>query len=109
MLSAGFVSGETRLALAPSLINTDGKIRVEKAMKKAPGSSHNIFTGNRRRKLTTTGTKKVLVILVTNGVDKPSQSEQKMYNDVFQDDNNLVSEVPVAMRYEMTQSSILCQ
>jgi len=48
--------------------------------------------------LTTTGTKKVLVILVTNGVDKPSQSEQDMYNDVFEDDNNLVSAVSVAIR-----------
>ena len=67
-------------------------------MKKAPGSSHNIFTGNRRRKLTTTGAKKVLVVLVTNGVDKPSQSEQDMYNDVFEDDNNLVSAVSVAIR-----------
>ena len=97
LLGAGFVTGETRIALAPETMSTDGKISVEQAMK-APGSSRNIFKGNRRRKMTTTGTKKVLVILVTNGVDKPSQSEQDMYNDVFQDDNNLVSTVSVAIR-----------
>jgi len=92
-----FVTGETRIALASQAISTDGEISVQQAMK-APGSSRNIYKGNRRRKLTTTGTKKVLVILVTNGVDKPSQSEQDMYNDVFQDDNNLVSTVSVAIR-----------
>jgi len=98
LLGAGFVTGETRIALAPQAISTDGEISVQQAVK-APGSSRNIFNkGNRRRKLTTTGTKKVLVILVTNGVDKPSQSEQDMYNDVFEDDNNLVSTVSVAIR-----------
>jgi hypothetical protein len=96
LLGAEFVTGETRISLAPTAMSTDGKISVEQAMK-AQGSSRNIFTGN-RRKLTTTGTKKVLVILVTNGVDKPSQSEQDMYNDVFEDDNNLVSAVSVAIR-----------
>jgi len=97
LFGAGFVTGETRIALTPQAMSTDGKISVQQAMK-APGSSRNIFKGNRRRKLTTTGTKKVLVILVTNGVDKPSQSEQDMYNDVFRDDNNLVSTVSVAIR-----------
>jgi hypothetical protein len=97
LLGAGFVTGETRIALAPQAMSIDGKISVQQAMQ-APGSSRNIFTGNRRRKLTTTGAKKVLVVLVTNGVDKPSQSEQDMYNDVFEDDNNLVSAVSVAIR-----------
>jgi len=97
LLGAGFVTGETRIALAPEAMSTDGKINVHQVVE-SPGSSLNIFKGNRRRKLTTTGTKKVLVILVTNGIEKPSQSEQDMYNDVFQDDNNLVSAVSVEIR-----------
>jgi len=98
LLGAGFVTGETRIALAPEAMSTDGKINVHQVVE-SPGSSLNIFKGNRRRKLTTTGTKKVLVILVTNGIEKPSQSEQDMYNDVFQDDNNLVSAVSVEIRW----------
>ena len=97
LLGAGFVTGETRVKLEPPLITIDGNISVEKAMK-GPGSFRNIFKGNHRRKLTTRGTKSVLVILVTNGVHKPSQSEQDMHNDVFQDDNNLVSAVSVMIR-----------
>ena len=98
LIDAGFVIGETRIALAPQAMSSDGKISMQQAMKKAPESSRNIFEEDGRRKLTTTGTKSVLVILVTNGVDKPSQSEQQMYNDVFQDENNLVSAVPVTIR-----------
>jgi hypothetical protein len=43
--------------------------------------------------LTTTGTKRVLVVRVVNDVrnQKPRQSEARMYDDVFEDDNNLVS------------------
>jgi len=98
LLGAEFVTGETRIALAPQAMSTDGQISVHQQAAETPGYSRNIFRGNRRRKLTTTGTRKVLVILVTNEVDKPSQSEQDMYNDVFQDDNNLVSTVSVAIR-----------
>jgi len=97
LLGAGFVTGETKIALASQAMSTDGKISVQQAMSPGVMAISNSID-DRRRKLTTTGTKKVLVILVTNGVHKPSQSEQDMYNDVFEDDNNLVSTVLVAIR-----------
>ena len=37
MLGAGFVTGETIIALAPQAMSTDGKLSVQQAMK-APGS-----------------------------------------------------------------------
>ena len=95
LLGNDFVSGETRLALAPQAISPDGTINVQQAM--APGAAVTIVSNDvendRRRKLTTTGTKRVLVVRVVNDVrnQKPRQSEARMYDDVFEDDNNLVS------------------
>jgi hypothetical protein len=94
LLGSDFVSGVTRLALAPQAISPDGMINVQQAM--APGAVaivSNDVENDRRRKLTTTGTKRVLVVRVVNDVrnQKPSQSEAIMFNDVFDDENNLVS------------------
>jgi hypothetical protein len=94
LLGSDFVSGVTRIALDPQAISPDGMINVQQAM--APGAItivSNDVDNDRRRKLTTTGTKEVLVIRVVNDVlnQKPSQSEAKMSNDVFVDENNLVS------------------
>ena len=44
-----------------------------------------------RRKLTTTGNKSVLVVRVVSNNYWPYQDEAKMHDDVFVDDNNLVS------------------
>ena len=94
LLGKDFMSSVTRLALAPQAISPDGMINVQQAM--APGAAtivSNDVENNRKRKLTTTGTKRVLVVRVVNDVrnQKPSQSEARMFNDVFDDENNLVS------------------
>ena len=90
LLGAGFVPGETTLALAPQAMLSDGNISVQQAM--APGAvAVSRLADDRRRKLTTTGNKRVLVVRVVSNNYAPSQSEAKMSDDVFVDDNNLVS------------------
>jgi hypothetical protein len=90
LLGAGFVADETRLALAPQIISSGRNISVQQAMAPGAVADRNIF-GGRTRKLTTTGNKSVLVIRVDSDDYAPSQSEAKMHDDVFVDDNNLVS------------------
>ena len=89
LLGAGFVPGETTLALAPQAMLSDGNISVQQAM--APGAVAVSRLVGGRRKLTTTGNKRVLVVRVVSNNYAPSQSEAKMSDDVFVDDNNLVS------------------
>ena len=90
LLGAGFVAGETRLALAPQAMSSDGNISVQQAM--APGAvAVSSIADDRRRKLTTSGNKSVLVVRVVSNAYAPSQNEAKMSDDVFVDDNNLVS------------------
>jgi hypothetical protein len=111
LLGKDFVSGVTRLALAPQAISPDGLINVQQAM--ALGAAtivSNDVENDRRRKLTTTGTKRVLVVRVVNDVrnQKPSQTEARMFNDVFDDENNLVSHAaPMINRISITVSHIL--
>jgi len=88
LLGAGFVTGETTLALAPQAMLCDGYISVQQAM--APGA---VAVSSLVMLTTTTGEKSVLVIRVVSNAYAPSQSEAKMSNDVFVDDNNLVSTV----------------
>ena len=90
LFDTGFVSGETRLALAPQAMSSDGtNINVQQAIASGAAAVSTISGG--RRKLTTTGTKSVLVVRVVSNDYAPSQSEAKMYDDIFVDDNNLVS------------------
>ena len=92
LLGAGFVAGETTLALAPQAMSSDGNISVQQAM--TPGAVAVSSIGDdRRRKLTTTGNKSVLVVRVVSNSHWPSQDEAKMYDDVFVDHNNLVSTI----------------
>jgi len=91
----GFVSGETRLSLAPRALSSmfGGSMSVEQAFADGAVVIRN-QGGDRRRKLThktTTGTKNVLVVRVVSEDYEPTQTEDDMYNDVFSDDNNLVS------------------
>ena len=89
MLGEGFVPGEKTLAFSPQAMLSDGKIIVQQAMAPGAVAVRNIFGG--RRKLTTTGNKSVLVVRVVSNNYAPSQDEAKMHDDVFVDDNNLVS------------------
>jgi hypothetical protein len=91
LLGNGFVSGKTRLALAPQAMSSDGMINVQQAMAPGAVAISNGVENNRRRKLTTTGIKEVLVVRVVSAAYEPSQSEARMSNDVFDDANNLVS------------------
>ena len=89
LLGAGFVTGETTLAVAPQAISSDGNISVQQAMTPGAVAVSRLVGG--RRKLTTTGNKSVLVVRVISDSYWPSQDEAKMHGDVFVDDNNLVS------------------
>ena len=89
LLGAGFVTGETTLAVAPQAISSDGNISVQQAMTPGAVAVSRLVGG--RRKLTTTGNKSVLVVRVISDSYWPSQDEAKMHDDVFVDDNNLVS------------------
>ena len=90
LFDTGFVSGETRLALAPQAMSSDGtNINVQQAIASGAAAVSTISGG--RRKLTTTGNKSVLVVRVISDSYWPSQDEAKMHDDVFVDDNNLVS------------------
>ena len=91
LLGKGFVSGETRLALAPQAMSPDGMINVQQAMAPGAVAISNGVDDDRRRKLTTTGIKEVLVVRVVSAAYEPDQTEARMSNDVFYDDNNLVS------------------
>ena len=95
LLGAGFVTGETTLALAPQAMSSDGHISVQQAM--APGAVAVSRRVGGRRKLTTTGEKSVLVVLVISNDYAPSQNEAMMHDDVFVDDNNLVSTTAVTI------------
>jgi hypothetical protein len=112
LLGSDFVSGVTRLALAPQAISPDGLINVQQAMALgAVAIVSNDVENDRRRKLTTTGTKRVLVVrVVSDACDEcaPNQSEAIMFNDVFDDENNLVSHAaPMINRISITVSHIL--
>ena len=91
LLGESFISGETILFVSLDAFTSDGLIDVEKA--KIPGASSVTLMDDStaRRRLTKTGMKKVLVVRVesSNGSVAPSQSEAKMANDVFEDENNL--------------------
>jgi hypothetical protein len=89
LLGEGFVPGETTVTLSPQAMLSDGKISVQQAMTPGAAAVSNISGG--RRKLTTTGNKSVLVVRVVSNNYWPSQDEAKMHDDVFVDDNNLVS------------------
>ena len=96
LLGAGFVTGETRLAVAPQAMSSGRNISVQRAM--VPGAvAVSSLVNDRRRKLTTIGNKSVLVVQVVSNDYAPSQSEAMMSDDVFVDDNNLVSTFTATM------------
>ena len=90
-----FHSGQTQLSIPSEIISEDldgmdgGYVNVNREnlgkieLINQPHES--------RRRLTKEGIKSVLVIIVTDGTNSPTQNEAKMYNDVFGDENNLVS------------------
>jgi len=93
LLGAGFVSGDARLALAPQVISDSGSINIQRAM--IPGlvaiSAGSNDGVNRKSKVAAIGNKQLLVIRVVSNDYEPAQSEAQLYDDVFGDDNNLVS------------------
>ena len=91
LLQSKSIASQTRIAFPQSTVGSNGKISAQKAMTLG-AAPRNMLTENRQRKLTTTGQKDVLVILVVSDDDAPTQSEATMFNDVFEDDNNLVSD-----------------
>ena len=92
LFGESFISGETILSVSLDAFTSDGLIDVEKASIPGASSVTLMDDSSARRRLTKTGMKTVLVIRVesSDGSIAPSQSEAKMANDVFEDENNLV-------------------
>ena len=88
ILGDDFEPGHTRLTLSMAAMTTGGLISVQEAMLNDGSAIVSNDHERKSRRLTTTGTKKVLVVRVT-GSHSPWQSEAQLYDDVFNDDNNL--------------------
>ena len=89
VLGDEFESGHTIMSV-PSILTINGYINLNQAQKGAITVSNDDHSRS-RRKLTRIGTYKVLVIRVVSSDYDVSQSEAQMYDDVFDDANNLVS------------------
>ena len=89
VLGDEFESGHTRMSVPSSAVSINGHISLDRAQGAITVSNDD--HGHGRRKLTRIGTYSVLVIRVVSSSYAPSQSEAQMYDDVFNDENNLVS------------------
>ena len=89
VLGDEFESGHTIMSVPSSAVSINGRINLNQAQGAITVSNDD--HSHSRRKLTRIGTYKVLVIRVVSSDYAPSQSEAKMYDDVFADANNLVS------------------
>jgi len=96
LAGADFDPGHTRLSLTSAAMSPDGKISVQQAMSNHRAAIISNDHDRKNRRLTQTGEKKVLVVRVVGGSNGAtiSQSEAKLYNDIFSDENNL------AIRYK---------
>ena len=89
VLGDEFESGHTRMSVPSRAVSINGRISLNRA-----GGAITISNDDHShssRKLTKTGTFSVLVIRVVSSDYEPEQDEAKMYDDVFADENNLVS------------------
>jgi len=89
VLGDEFESGHTRMSVPSGAVSINGRISLNLARGAITISNDDHI--HSRRKLTRTGTYSVLVIRVVSSSYAPSQDEARMYNDVFADENNLVS------------------
>jgi len=89
VLGDQFESGHTRMAVPSSAVSINGHISLDQGQGAITVSNDD--HSHSRRKLTKIGTYKVLVIRVVSSTYDVTQSEAQMYDDVFADENNLVS------------------
>ena len=82
-------SGHTQLTVPTSMIDKHSSVIQLEGGKDLGLTVHN--SHNRRRKLTQTGNKKLLVVRVTDtSNDSQVKSAAQLTNDIFDDDNNVV-------------------
>jgi len=89
VLGDEFESGHTRMSVPSSAVSINGRINLNQAQGAITVSNDD--DSHSRRKLTRIGTYSVLVIRVVSSTYDLDQTEADMYNDVFADENNLVS------------------
>jgi hypothetical protein len=86
-----FESGRTKLTIPSNSVSENLHVELNSTTLGEIAVVADPLSGGERRRLTREGEFSVLVIRVTDGTYSPSQDEAKMFNDVFGDENNLVS------------------
>ena len=86
-----FESGITKLTIPSDSVSDHLHVELDSTTLGKIAVVTDPLSGGERRRLTREGEFSVLVIRVTDGTYAPSQDEAKMFNDVFGDENNLVS------------------
>ena len=86
-----FESGITKLTIPSDSVSDHLHVELDSTTLGKIAVVTDPLSGGERRRLTREGELSVLVIRVTDGTYAPSQDEAKMFNDVFGDENNLVS------------------
>ena len=87
-----FESGSTKLTISSNSVSENLHVELNSTTLGEIAVVADPLSGrDERRRLTREGEFSVLVIRVTDGTYAPSQDEAKMFNDVFGDENNLVS------------------
>jgi hypothetical protein len=88
LLGHDFEPGHTKMKISSSAISSNGIISVDQAMR--PGTA--LISNSHERRLSTrqAGTKTVLVVRIVDKFgNKPAQNETRLYDDWFNDSNNL--------------------
>ena len=86
-----FESGITKLTIPSDSVSDHLHVKLDRTTLGKIAVVTDPLSGRERRRLTREGEFSVLVVRVTDGTYEPSQDEAKMFNDVFGDENNLVS------------------
>ena len=86
-----FESGSTKLTISSNSVSENLHVELNSTTLGEIAVVTDPLSGGERRRLTREGEFSVLVIRVTDGTYAPSQDEATMFNDVFGDENNLVS------------------
>ena len=86
-----FESGITKLTIPSDSVSDHLHVELDSTTLGKIAVVTDPLSGGERRRLTREGEFSVLVIRVTDGTYAPSQDEATMFNDVFGDENNLVS------------------
>ena len=88
MMDGSFPSGHKKLRIPKDAISMDDTVEMNQFIA--------VEHGSERRQLTKTGTYSVLVVRVVDGSGNSVKSAAQLYDDVFNDENNLVGQSPLS-------------